>query len=344
MKRQDFIVSGSALAAGLAVGGSGSAHAAVANPAFAFRSNFWVNLHHTLYYQAQVLEAVYGTGASHLSPMDRDAFADLKSVPTASEHDWFSALCIYRKNYTFLDFVFSDAMAKIDNTLAETDGRANPRGLALPAPLLQAFDLAAPIYRASQWHRDDARNRAFIASLKHALARFGSECGPRLAQIYRTPWLPEPYRVDVMPYAERDGSYSNNADSFVHIAMSTQDSGERGAPGLDVLYHEASHSTADPEYGTIGSAITAAAKRANRPAPDQFWHAVIFYTPGKIVEKLLDGAGLGPYAMFAKSEGLFTRDWPRYYDALERHWQPYMDGQGTLQAALADCVNQIVAV
>jgi len=123
--------------------------------------------------------------------------------------------------------------------------------------------------------------------------------------------------------------------------MSADDPVESGLGGLDILFHEASHSTTDPRYGTIGSAITAAGKRVNRPAPDQFWHTVIMYAPGKLVEELAARNDLGPYTMWSRS--LFTRFWPRYWSALVAHFQPYMNGHGSLESALTACVDEIVS-
>jgi len=67
-------------------------------PDFRFQSNFWINLHHTLYYQTQVLETVYGLGTAHLAPMEERAYEELSPVgtgiaarpPVRSEHARFA--------------------------------------------------------------------------------------------------------------------------------------------------------------------------------------------------------------------------------------------------------------
>jgi len=170
-------------------------------PDFRFQSNFWINLHHTLYYQTQVLETVYGLGTAHLAPMEERAYEELKRVRGEYAHDWYEALRIYRVNYASLDFVFSDTMVHIDNALARANGADLPVHRDLPAPLQQALTLAAPAYRSSLWPHHDAGNRAFVAELQTKANRFGPGLARRLAQLYRTPWLREPYVVDVMPYA-----------------------------------------------------------------------------------------------------------------------------------------------
>ncbi len=290
------------------------------------------------------MQTVYEGGSRHLAPLDRQAFEDTQRFASAQQRNWFEALRIYSEHYTHQDFVFSETMVRIDNVLTSSGENSKLSSLRLPPLLTEALNLAAEPYRTVQWPRDNARNQEFIVGLEKILLRFGPEIATRLAHLYRTSWLREPIRVDVMPYAQSEGSYSNNADSFVHIAMSTADTEEQGLSGLDVLFHEASHSIADPRYGSIGGAITAAARRANRPVPSQLWHTVIMYTPGKLAETIFNRAGLGPYTMFAKRDGLFTHVWPRYFHVLVKYWQPYMDGSGTLEGALTKCVNAIVAV
>ncbi|MBV9263299.1 MAG: hypothetical protein JO324_03185 [Candidatus Eremiobacteraeota bacterium] len=338
MNRATFAASSVAAAAAVMVPRSIAANAG--EPSFRFRSGFWQNLHHTLYYQAQVLETVYGSGSKRLAPIDQAAFTDLQQITASDQESWYRALRTYRDRYASLSFVFDDTLMNADNEISGDE--ATPLSMTLPAAMLGALETAAPAYRKSLWERHDASNRAFIASLGKLVAANGCFLSRQLRSIYKTPWLAQPYVVDVVPYAQWEGSYSNNAAGFVHIVMSVQDPSESGMGGLDVLFHEASHSIADPDKGTIGAAIVAEAARLNRPAPDQFWHAVIMYTPGKLVEELAARSGM-QYTMVWMQPGLLGRAWSRYYQALETHWLPYMRGTGTLEAAIARCVDDITA-
>ncbi|HTX60083.1 MAG TPA: hypothetical protein VMH02_10460 [Verrucomicrobiae bacterium] len=340
MNRQSFLIAGAGLAAGLAA--SDALAASGGAPQFRFQSSFWMNLHHTLYYQAQVLETVYGSGPSDLSAMDRDAFADLRRAAALDQQRWYESLRIYRDHYAPLSFVFDETLLEADNALAIAAGDSLAQ--AVPQPMRRALETAAPVYRTALWPLHDARNRTFIAETSANLARYHEEFSATLSRIYRTPWLAKPYLVDVVAYAQWEGSYGNDAAGFFHIVMSVQDPDERNLGGIDVLFHEASHSIAMPGTGTIGAAIARAAAGSNRPEPDQLWHAVIMYTPGRLAERLFDRDGAGPYTMVWIRAGLFTRVWPRYYRALGRHWQPYMDGHGTLETALERCVEEIVSL
>ncbi len=312
-----------------------------ARPAFRFRSGFWQNLHHTLYYQAQVLETIYGAGVGQLAPIDRAADRDFLTATNANEDLWFRAIRIYHDHYASMSFVFDQTLMNADNAISGDE--AQPLPASLPAPMREALRIAAPVYRNALWKTHDASNRAFIDRLSALVTRYHAGLSARLARIYAAQWLAQPYVVDVVQYAQWNGSYSNNAGDFVHIVMSAQDPSERGMGSLDMLFHEASHSVADPQHGTIGGPITAAAAKLNRPVPDQFWHAVIMYAPGKTVEDLAKTSN-EKYTMVWMQPGLFGGSWRRYYDALQTHFYRYMQGTGTLDSALAACVREIVSL
>jgi hypothetical protein len=312
-----------------------------ATPAFRFRSGFWQNLHHTLYYQAQVLETVYGAGAAQLAPIDRAADRDFVTATNGNQDVWFRAVRIYHDHYASMSFVFDERLMSDDSAISGDE--AQPLPASLPAPMRQALHIAAPIYRDALWKTHDASNRAFINRLSALVTRYHAELSARLAHIYTAQWLAQPYVVDVVQYAQWNGSYSNNAGNFVHIVMSAQDPSGRGMGALDMLFHEASHSVTDPTHGTIGGPIAVAAAKLNRPAPDQFWHAVIMYAPGKLVEELAKSSN-EKYTMVWMQPGLFGGSWRRYYAALQTHFYPYMQRSGTLDSALTACVREIVSL
>ena len=274
--------------------------------------------------------------------MDTIALADLQGIPAAQAQAWYRALGIYHRNYAHSDFVFDDVLRLSDETLTVWSASAASAPATLPTEMATALNLAGPIYAASLWPKHRSRNEAYAGRLRGLLTKYGATFRSRLPEIYGTPWLNQRYRVDITAYADRDGSYCNNAAGFVHIVLSSSDADEGGPQGLDILFHEASHSIASPFDGTIGGPIVAAAAQFNRLVPDQFWHAVLMYTPGRIAEDVFNASELRPYTMVWIKNGLFTDAWPRYYAVLKQHWQPYMNGSSDRVSALTACVRAIV--
>ncbi len=103
------------------------------------------------------------------------------------------------------------------------------------------------------------------------------------------PWLAEPYIVNAVAYGSWAGSYCNTATGFTDIVMSTSDPDEHGLAGVDELFHEASHSIVDPFTGPIARTIKRESAKLGKKPPDNSWHALIMYTPGKLPH--LNGAG-----------------------------------------------------
>lgn len=339
MNRRSFVVSTTvgalaALPASRAVGSP-------LVPAFQFSNGYWINLHHTLFYQMQALENAYQR-APRVAQKDKVALADLRTIPAAHEAEWYQALQIYHRHYAHSDFVFDDVLRLSDETLSAWSADARSAPPEVPKEMATALNLAAPIYSLHLWPTHQAQNATYANNLQSLLATYGNRFRAQLPKLYGTPWLDQPYRVDIVAYSDSDGSYCNNATGYVHIVMSSCEADNLGAHGLDVLFHEASHSIASPFDGTIGGPIVAAAAQLNRPVPDQFWHTVLMYTPGRIAEDVFNASALRPYTMVWVVNGLFTDVWPQYYAVLEQHWQPYMDGKTDRVGALTSCVEAIV--
>lgn len=127
----------------------------------------------------------------------------------------------------------------------------------------------------------------------------------------------------------------------MHTVAESGDRRLHGLSGVEILYHEASHSIVFPEKGSIGAEIKAAAERSGHPEPDQFWHAVIFYSAGAVAEETFAAHGHA-YRMYADVNGLFSpRVWPSYRQPLETHWRPYMDRGGDFRVAIDRCVSDL---
>lgn len=338
MRRSSFITAGSG-AAGLALS-TGSVVAAWSGVVrFGFHNDFWMNLHHRLYREAATIEfkdqgyALRGGGP--------ELYADIQRVPLRSRTEWNQALEIYRKQYVSKDLLFDPEMTAIKTTLAKANDRNTLRGLPLPENLAEALALAAPVYREKLWPEDFHSNVAWIDAVRPLIRQHSEKCSVELARIYRTAWLQSRYRMDVVRYANYLGAYTT-ADPLPHTVITSEDRNYRGRASLEMLFHEASHSIVYPDDGTVGKAILEAARAARHPEPDQFWHAVIFYTAGSVTQSVLRAAGERPYVMYADVVGLFGEVWPTYRKPLEMHWQRYMDGGDSLKESLTKAVDTVV--
>lgn len=338
MNRQHFLAAASAAAtAGLGSLRPTTASAATAEPRFEFHSAFLVNLHHTLYYQASVLQALYTTGLDMLGELPARVYREMIThIPSAEQGRWYRALRYYQNEYGWRSLIFDDEMYALENDVVA----GTP-----PAPLKRVLDDVSPIYRERLWPIHDARNRTSIQEWQAALSRYGPSLFPALAKLYQRPWLPIPYRVDVVAATDRLGAYNNPGEGnrYWHIVISTYDHQNDDLNGFEIVTHEASHSIVLPDEGPIGGTIASACKTLDRPEPNNLWHATIMYIPGIVLQRLALAAGMRYQLAFVANQ-VFTKAYPRYYAAFQRHLLPYVDERATLAEALYATVEQVVSV
>ncbi len=329
-------------------------------PVFEFHSDFWVNLHHTLYQEAK-FRTPQRTQASANADHDKPAS---KSRPTfrtpnaktplsaSEQRAWDEALNYYAANYIDKDPLFTTELILIKNQLGDFDGCDELSGrkkktcdAGLPANLTHVLEGAAVVYRAHEWPTHDLANRRWVLRVAPLVREQGLGLSQRLADIYQTKWPKDKIRVDVCAYANRSGAYTTLDP--LHVTISSADPRNQGAEALEVLFHEASHGIAD----TVQQAIIRECRQREKGIPRDLWHALIFYTTGEVIRPVIavtnadgspdasvSGASYTPYAI---REGIYQRGWDGYLKLLTQFWQPYLDGKSTFDDAIARMVSAL---
>jgi hypothetical protein len=329
-------------------------------PVFELHSGFWINLHHTLYFEAKQrsgsapAQPDRGKSVSRANP-SRPAlqFApDSKPALTAAEQRaWDQAVSFYVTNYADKDLLFNTELTLLKNQLGDFEECDELSGTkkktcdaGLPANLTQILESAAAVYRTHQWPTHDRANRAWIRRVAPLVREQGVGLSQRLADIYQTRWPTEKIRVDVVAFASWAGAYTT-VDPL-RVTISSTDSRNQGSPALEVLFHEASHGIARP----VEQAIVRECRQREKPIPRDLWHALIFYTTGEVIKPIMDadsdaapgGASASPeYTPYAVREGLYQRGWEDYLKLLTKYWQPYLDGHTTFDNAIAHMVSAL---
>jgi hypothetical protein len=294
---------------------------------FAFRSGFWVNLHHFLYVQGR---ARAGTPDSRRLAVVK-APADLEGLASRSETEraaWDESIRRYEVGLSKKDAILDDELIGITRKLAAAGNDADPATLGLPSDLVATLTLAAPVYRAVWWPRHSRANAARRADLQGSLDQHGAAAVTRLTTLYRARWPAQPRVIDLVAYANWAGAYSTDGGLIV---FASTDEDISGGPGLETLLHESSHQW-DAE---IDGRLKAIAATQGKPVPAGLSHAMIFYTAGEIVSELIPG-----HVQYADQSGIWTRGaYPQLKVLLDRYWRPYIRGTGTFEAAAAKLVE-----
>lgn len=283
-------------------------------------SSFWMSLHQTLIDDAM---STPSRARPELSPEELTA--------------WNAAVAAYRTAGGRGDMTFATPMIITTDGLTQVaDEAVDP---LIDAPLKDALMQAATAYRRHWWITDDRASRFFISYAAGMLRDAGDALVKAHETAYRTPW-PQRVRVYVTPAAGPFGAYTMNGKAGgVITTMSCRDAGYQGFRALEMLLHESSHAVVAPSRGTVGTAIVAASKQRGIDAPRDLWHAVLFSTSGELTRRLLAERGVSSFV--PSSEELLTRAWPKYREPIEKHWYPYLSGQGTLEEAIDNVVAAI---
>ncbi|TDX00362.1 hypothetical protein [Dinghuibacter silviterrae] len=296
------------------------------HPLFSFHSGFWINLHHFLYEQAFLQKP----GRRPRGIPERDS-ALLAGLSGKDKDDWTAAVAYYAQHFSGKDLLFDTGMVRIKNILEDQDSTAQLHDLFLPAGMASVVNAVAQSYRERFWPAEDAANHRWIDRTSHLVATDGERVAGDLAQLYKTPWPGEPIRVDVTNYASWSGAYTTIDPT--RITVSSTDTANQQLAGLEVVFHEASHALID----SIAAAIDEACHRQQKTLPNpSLWHAVLFFTTGEVIRRYHPG-----YVPYAYKNGLWKRAWPMYVGPLEREWLPYINGETSLDTAVARLVRAV---
>lgn len=278
-----------------------------------FHDSFWMSLHQSLLHDAALSK---GPDFSGFSPEEQSA--------------WSDAVAAYRTGLGHDDISFARPVLITTDALTQiADDAAEPM---IDAPFAEALKRAAPVYRAHAWAADEKANRFFIAYAAAMVRDAGGELVREHEKVYRTAW-PERILVYVTPYAGPFGAYTAVGRAGGAITtMSSRDEGYQGLRALEMLLHESSHVVVGPVRGTVAEAIAAAGKRHGVTPPRDLSHAIIFSTSSELTRRAL--AARGATAFVPSSVDLFSRVWPKYREAFEKDWLPYLAGSGTLEEAI----------
>jgi hypothetical protein len=324
-------------------------------PVFELHSGFWINLHHTLYHDARQRTGTDTTDKSGRSPGPTlKATPDAKpALTTAEQHIWDDAVAYYVANYASKDLLFSTDLSQLKDQLGDFEDCDELSGrkrkfcdAGLPTKLTQVLESAAPVYRIHLWPEHDRANRRWIARVAPLVREQGVGLSERLADIYQTRWPRQKIRVDVSGYANWAGAYTTTDP--LRVTISSLDSRNQGSEALEVLFHEASHSIAEP----VQAAIIRECRQRDKAIPRDLWHALVFYTTGEVLRPVLGSSGTaagekdgstpgGSYMPYALREGLYQRGWSDYLKLLQRFWQPYLDGTASFDDAISRMVSSL---
>jgi len=138
--------------------------------------------------------------------------------------------------------------------------------------------------------------------------------------------------VDVCSFGWEFGSYTVGEGDSAHVVIASTVPGNQGFAALEMLMHEPSHAIVAPASGAIGSDLVRISAELGIRPYSYLWHAILFYTSGELTRRALASRGVPDYRPVIL--GMYERGFRDFRQALETHWQAYLDGKVTRDAAI----------
>jgi hypothetical protein len=293
---------------------------------FVVKTNeFWLNLHHFLY----VLGESQGRPVSSLREAMRDAPADadrgLRNLSAAERQTWADAVAAYANGLSKKEPTVDESLRVLIAALSVANDAPALTGTSVDAGTREILERAAPIYRKGWWPAHRSGNQAYEAASRTLVARHGPAVLDFLTSKYALPWPAAGYAVHLTAYANWAGAYSTYGNLLVFAT--NPHSGKHALAGLEMMFHEGMHQWDDP----IMLALRQHAQAIGKTVPDGLSHAMIFFTAGEAVRRLVP-----EYVPVGEAMGLWRTS--PFRAALQEAWKPYLDGRGTRDEALAALV------
>lgn len=294
-------------------------------PLFDFHSNFWINLHQVLLHEALLQGGKPYRGLQSSAPLSDSRLSQ------SDKAEWSAAVSFYSTHFATRQELFDDQLIQINDALTKQadDGRPDLETADLPPNVAAILRGAAPIYRKYWWDAHNQSNLNWIASQHERVRLLGPKLAAALTRDLHQPWPSEPIRVDVCYYVPQIG-HAYTTSPPPHTAYSSSDPSHLGLTGFELLFHEASHTFAD----TMSDALSAQCRMEHKDCGDM-WHAVLFYTSGVELRRMLAAGEQPDFTPYAYKYGVYTRGgWARYRRVLEADWQLYLDRKMSFDSAL----------
>ena len=283
---------------------------------YRLQSNPWVNLHQRLLYAA-IFEPANPGGLSE---------ANLSS--------WKKVVEDYRVFVGKRNPIVDDELIRLNAALSATSTAHLPANI--PTAAATALEAAMPLYKALQWEEDDRINRFWIAMAEPLLASAAEELVAAHEKAYGVKF-PNDILVDVSAFGWQFGAYTVGEGEHAHVVISSTDAGSQGFAALELLLHEPSHAIVGGNSTlAIGAELATASKELKIKPYANLWHAILFYTSGELTRRALARRGVQNYQPVIL--GMYERGYRGYRQALETHWQAYLDGKTSRDAAIRQIV------
>jgi hypothetical protein len=300
------------------------------SPIFRFESNeFWLNLHHYLYVLGRDRAKMPDASREAVAGAPADQARGLERLTDAERKVWEEAVVFYAGGPSRRDLIFDAPLPDITLRLADADDAPNLSDTGIDRLNTTILERAAPIYRKAWWPDHQAANRAREAEIQALVDRYGRQVLQRITKAYGMRWPADGYPVHFSAFSNWAGAYSTTGNLLVVSSLAKD---LKGAHGLETVFHEGMHQW----DSAVQALLRKEATRLEKRLPPNVSHAMIFFTAGDSVRRVIPG-----HVPYADAFGVWDRGFAVFRTPLQDTWKPYLDGKGTRDEAIAALVARV---
>ena len=299
-------------------------------PIFVFHTDeFWLNLHHFLYVLGRAQNKTADASREGVVGAPGDQEKGLAALTASERNIWTEAVSAYASDISKKDLVFDEPSTRLTKALAEAGDERSLESASIDAATAAILQRAAPIYRKAWWPKHKEANRAWVSAMRPYVDKHGPVVLNFITRAYQLPWPEAGYPVHLSAYANWAGAYSTGVGVLV---ISSLNEGTKGPYGLETLFHESMHQWDSQVF----DAIRTHARATNRLVPRGLSHALIFFTAGEAVRRVIP-----EHVPYAEKFGVWERGMMQFKAPIEQTWKPYLDGKGTRDEALVELIKLV---
>ena len=298
------------------------------HPIFIFHTDeFWLNLNHFLYVLGRAENKSADAAREAVVNAPADQARGFAKLSANEQSTWREIVTSYANGFSKRDLVFDESAASITSALAGAGDAKSLKGVKVDPALAALLERAAPIYRKAWWTDQRQSNRAWKKMIEPLLAQYGVAILKFITNAYKLEWPAAGFPVHLSGYSNWAGAYSTTGSLLVVSSLAKDTT---GALGLEIIFHEGMHQWDEP----VQQALREQVRQQHKRNPPNLSHALIFYTAGDAVRRIVPG-----HVPYAEKFGLWKRGIGVFKDAIEKAWKPYLDGQGTRDEAFAALIK-----
>ena len=267
---------------------------------FQFHIDPWMSLHHFAYHFVREEEqSLKLRGDVPLSEDDRDAIsAEFRSACASL-------------NTAYRPYIEGSLLHDASTRGLTRELWNGPEALSDLA-VRDALNACMPAYKVTHWSSHRMASQALLAKLTAQLDVYESTMADALADALESAWPETAIRVDITPYANWAGAYTDDLPPSITISSLDE---TVSAYTFEILFHEAAHT------GAHGASLDAAASTALKAVGmenSRFWHYILFFVTGKTVSEVF---GDPDYLPYSRAVGLTESPAASvFYRALNESW------------------------